>query len=104
MNWDENVNDSSQLLGKRGDAAFLRVIANSNRLKILAALMDGPRHVGALEAALGLSQAYVSQQLARLRSEGIVTGERCGRSVKYQIVDERVRPMLELLHRYRTAP
>ncbi|MGR3511843.1 MAG: ArsR/SmtB family transcription factor [Paracoccaceae bacterium] len=79
------------------NARFLKVLGNPWRLRILALLVDAPRQVGDLEAALGLGQAYVSQQLARLRADGIVKGERSGRVVLYRIVDPRVQPVLKAL-------
>ena len=78
-------------------ARFLKVLGNPWRLRILALLAEEPRQVGDLEEELGLGQAYVSQQLARLRAEGIVVGDRNGRAVLYRIVDPRVKPVLNSL-------
>ncbi|MEL7151980.1 MAG: metalloregulator ArsR/SmtB family transcription factor [Pseudomonadota bacterium] len=80
-------------------ARLLKVMGNPWRLRILALLVEEPRQVGDLEAALGLGQAYVSQQLARLRAEGVVEGERNGRAVHYRIVDPRVPSVLKALCR-----
>lgn len=84
-------------------ARLMKAIGNPSRLRILQELVREPQQVCHLEEALGLEQAYVSQQLARLRNEGIVTGDRFGRSVRYRIVDARIQPVLEVLHRYRSA-
>lgn len=78
---------------------FLKALANPWRLRLLHVLLHGPMTVGELEARLGLSQAYVSQQLARLRADGLVTGTRNGRQVRYSVVDARVRPVLGCLDR-----
>lgn len=80
-------------------ARFLKVLGNPWRLRILSILVEGPRQVGDIEDALGLGQAYVSQQLARLRAEGIVEGDRSGRVVAYRVVDARVAPVLDALSR-----
>lgn len=80
-------------------ARFLKILGNPWRLRILALLVEAPRQVSDLEEALGLGQAYVSQQLARLRADGIVEGERSGRAVLYRVVDARVRPVLIALYR-----
>ena len=80
-------------------ARLLKVMGNPWRLRILALLVEKPRQVGDLEQALGLGQAYVSQQLARLRADGIVEGERSGRAVLYRIVDPRVPSVLQSLRR-----
>ena len=79
-------------------AAVLRSLANSSRLLILCELFAGERSVRQLETALGLGQAYVSQQLARLRGDGIVTARRDGRAVLYSLKDPRVTPVLAALY------
>lgn len=79
-------------------AAFLRALANPSRLMLLCELLGGERNVGDLERSLGLGQAYVSQQLARLRAEGMVTSRKDGRIVYYALSDDRVRPTIELLY------
>ena len=84
-------------------ARLLKAMGNPWRLRILELLAETPQQVGDLEAALDLGQAYVSQQLARLRAEGIVIGERSGRTVLYRIVDDRVVPVLEAVCRYQAA-
>lgn len=84
-------------------ARFLKVLGNPWRLRILALLAEQPKQVGELEEALGLGQAYVSQQLARLRAEGIVAGVRSGRAVHYRVVDDRVAPVLLALGHTQSA-
>ena len=79
-------------------AVYMRILSNPSRLLLLCQLIDGQRSVGELETALGLGQAYVSQQLARLRGEGLVEAERDGRIVRYALADPRVRPLLEVLY------
>ena len=80
-------------------ASCLRALSNPSRLLILCLLVDGEKTVGEIEKELGLSQAYVSQQLARLRAEAIVAAERDGRLVRYRISDERIAPVIEVLYR-----
>lgn len=79
-------------------ADLLKSLANPGRLRILCALVPGDLTVGELEAALGASQSYVSGQLLRLRSEGLVICERDGRLMRYRLSDPRVRPILERLY------
>ncbi|PJI92374.1 ArsR family transcriptional regulator [Yoonia maricola] len=81
------------------DAAdLLKALSNAGRLRILCALVPGDLTVGELEKALGASQSYVSGQLLRLRSEGLVACERNGRSMRYRLSDPRVRPLLERIY------
>jgi DNA-binding transcriptional ArsR family regulator len=65
---------------------------------ILCLLAEGPRPVTAIAGALELSQPYVSQQLARLRGDGLVRAEREGRAVTYALADDRVRPVVMAIH------
>lgn len=65
--------------------AFLKVLGHEGRLEILCYLIDGERSVSELITATGASQPAVSQQLMRLRAEGLVTTERRGKSVLYSI-------------------
>jgi ArsR family transcriptional regulator len=54
--------------------------------------------VGEIEALLGARQAAVSQQLARLRHEGLVAARREGKAMHYRLADERVRRLIGLLY------
>ncbi len=81
-----------------GDAnALLRAMANENRLMILCLLAEGERSVGAIEAMTGARQPTVSQQLARLRADGLVESRREGKTIYYSLICERTRRVLELL-------
>ena len=79
-------------------ASCLRALSNPSRLLLLCYLVEGERSVGELETALDLGQAYVSQQLARLRAEGLVKAARDGRIVRYSLADPRVVPVLQVLY------
>ncbi|MDP4033445.1 MAG: metalloregulator ArsR/SmtB family transcription factor [Pseudorhodobacter sp.] len=75
----------------------LKVLSHTGRLQILCHLLDGKMNVGALSAVLGESQASVSQQLMRLRSEGFVRARRQGKTMLYEIADARVLPVIQAL-------
>jgi ArsR family transcriptional regulator len=79
-------------------ASMLKALSNPSRLLLLCQLVNGERSVGELEDALGLSQAYVSQQLARLRAEGLVAATRDGRTVRYRLADPRITPIIQTLY------
>lgn len=66
-------------------ASFLKSIAHAKRLMILCHLIDRELCVGELENLLDERQASVSQMLARLRDEGLVTARRDGKSIYYSI-------------------
>ena len=78
--------------------SYLRSLSNPSRLMLVCQLVDGPKRVGELEDALDLGQAYVSQQLARLRSDGLVAAEKDGRIVRYSLSDPKVIALVEVLY------
>ena len=79
-------------------ATVLRALSNPSRLLILCHLVEGEKSVGEMERALGMGQAYVSQQLARLRGERLVAATREGRVMRYRLSDPRVIPLLKALY------
>ena len=78
-------------------AQFLKLIANTNRLLILCTLEDGAANVGQLEQKLGVSQPALSQHLARMRQEGVLSTKRQGQHIFYSIKDQKIRMLLPLL-------
>jgi len=79
-------------------AASLRSLAHEGRLLILCCLVEGEHSVTALTERLGVRQASVSQQLARLRAEGRVTARRDGQRMIYALADDRLARLIGLLH------
>lgn len=77
---------------------FLKSLAHAARLVILCRLAQGPATVTQLEEMLNMRQASVSQQLARLRREGLVEPTRDGRTIYYSLADERARKVVGLLY------
>ncbi|EPE94609.1 ArsR/SmtB family transcription factor [Rhizobium grahamii] len=80
------------------DAAhYLRNMSHQTRLRIVCVLAGGERSVGELQDALDMPQAAVSQQLAKLRSGGIVTERRTGRQVYYRVIHSETIDLLQML-------
>lgn len=79
-------------------AAFLKAMAHEGRLMILCHLSSGEKSVTELEQLLHSRQAAVSQQLARLRSEGLVGCRREGKAIYYSLTDERTRRLIGLIY------
>lgn len=79
-------------------SGFLKAISHEGRLMILCHLVTGEKSVTELETLLGARQAAVSQQLSRLRSEGLVIPRRDGKAIHYRLADDRPRRVLELLY------
>lgn len=95
--------DSEAILNEMVDSAkeatdFLKALAHEGRLAILCRLSDGECTVTELEELLSARQAAVSQQLARLRLEGLVDTRREGKTIYYSIADGRVQKTIALLY------
>jgi ArsR family transcriptional regulator len=77
---------------------FLKALSHEGRLMILCHLTSGEKSVTELEGLLGSRQAAVSQQLARLRLEGLVSCRRDGKTIYYTLSDPRAMRMMALVH------
>ena len=77
---------------------FLKALANENRLIILCCLAEGEKNVGELETMLGIRQPSLSQQLARLRSDGLVETRRDSKQIYYRLASEEAQQMIGLLY------
>ena len=77
---------------------FLKAISHEGRLMILCHLVTGEKSVTELEELLAARQAAVSQQLSRLRLEGLVIPRRDGKAIYYRLADDRPRRILEVVY------
>ena len=81
-------------------AGMLRALANERRLMILCKLVEwGEANVNTLADAVGLSQSALSQHLAKMRAEGLVTYRRESQTLWYRIADPRIEQLFSTLHR-----
>ncbi len=88
-----------EMAGQAQSAAnFLKALAHEGRLMILCHLSSGEKSVTELELLLASRQAAVSQQLARLRLEGMVACRRDGKAIYYSLADEKVRRAIDLFY------
>lgn len=77
---------------------LLKALSHEGRLMILCHLVTGEKSVTELEELLSARQAAVSQQLARLRLEGLVTPRREGKAIYYSLTDDRPKRILEVIY------
>lgn len=82
----------------RNATNFLKALSHEGRLLILCHLASGEKSVTELEDLLSARQAAVSQQLARLRLEGLVDYRRDGKAIYYRLGDERAKRMIETVY------
>ncbi|KQI67421.1 hypothetical protein AN189_15910 [Loktanella sp. 3ANDIMAR09] len=77
---------------------FLKSIAHEGRMMILCHLATGEKSVTELEDLLSARQAAVSQQLGRLRMEGLVQPRRDGKTIYYSLTDDRPKKIMEVVY------
>jgi DNA-binding transcriptional ArsR family regulator len=82
----------------RDASDLLKALSHESRLLVLCLLAEKERSVGELEQILALRQPTVSQQLARLRLDGLVDTRRDGKTVYYSIADDDVRRVIEVIY------
>lgn len=80
-------------------AELMRSLSHPQRLLVLCALVDGEKSVAQLRDELAIEQVPMSQQLMRLRSDGLVEARREGTSVFYRIAREEVLAVIAALHK-----
>ena len=77
---------------------FLKALAHESRLLMLCILAEGEKSVGELEEILALRQPTVSQQLARLRADGLVATRRDGKTIYYSLASEEARVVISAIY------
>ncbi|RUV40927.1 MAG: metalloregulator ArsR/SmtB family transcription factor [Mesorhizobium sp.] len=79
-------------------AELLRSLSHPQRLLVLCALGNQERSVAQLRELLDIDQVPMSQQLMRLRADGLVEARREGTTVHYRITRPEVLTVIEALH------
>ena len=77
---------------------FLKALAHESRLIILCILAEGEKSVSELEHELELRQPTVSQQLARLRADGLVSTRRDGKIIYYSLASDEARTIIGAIY------
>ena len=90
---------AEQMSAHAGNAAgLMKALGNESRLMILCMLADGERSVGELNEIIPLSQSALSQQLARLRTQGLVKTRRESQTIHYSLAEGPADQVIRLLH------
>ncbi len=99
--FNEDISDDEMdlmITNAKEASDFLKAISHESRLMILCHLVSGEKSVTELENLLSARQAAVSQQLSRLRLEGLVTPRREGKAIYYSLTDDRPKQILEVVY------
>lgn len=79
-------------------ARLLKALSNPNRLMVLCLLTEGELSVGQLLERIPLSQSALSQHLASLRDDGLVSTRREAQTIFYRLNGDRAARVIRLLH------
>jgi DNA-binding transcriptional ArsR family regulator len=102
---NQSADDFEQLAEQARKASdLLKALSHEHRLLILCLLVEKERSVSELEDIMRMSQAAVSQQLARLRGDRLVTARRDGRVIYYSIASSEVSGVISSLYDIFCAP
>lgn len=90
---------ASEMRAHAKDAAgLMKALGNESRLMVLCMLSDGEQSVSDLNDMIPLSQSALSQQLARLRQQGLVKTRRESQAIYYSLADGPADRIINLLH------
>ena len=95
----DRSNELERMVGNAKRASgFLKALAHESRLMILCILAEGEKSVSELEDLLALRQPTVSQQLARLRADGLVSTRRDGKAIYYNLASDEARVVIGAIY------
>ena len=93
--------DLHQLAANASEAeSFMKMLANKNRLMILCSLIDKECSVSELNLQIPLGQSALSQHLASLRNNKLVTTRRDAQTIYYSVSDHRVKEIIKKLYEF----
>ncbi len=98
------INITPMLAAAEQATDLLKALANRHRLIIICQLTEKERSVGELAALLNIRDTTVSQHLALLRKDGVVTARRDGQTIWYSIVSPEARELVNTLYRVYCGP
>lgn len=108
MTMDAEVVGNGELADFRSKAraasSLLKALSHETRLLILCMVSREEKTVSEIEKLLGLQQAVVSQQLARLRADKILETRRDGRQIYYRIADPQLNDLISVLYKMYCEP
>ena len=97
-----NVHSAFEMKDLQGHAteaaAFLKALANEQRLQVLCCLLKGAKSVGEINAQISLSQSALSQHLSVLRSSGLVTTRRESQTIHYSLAQGPALKIMKVLY------
>ncbi|MBE7216542.1 metalloregulator ArsR/SmtB family transcription factor [Shewanella benthica] len=94
-----NIDVNAMVTNAENAAKWLKAIANPNRLMILCLLLDNELSVTQLNETVPLSQSALSQHLAVLRTQDLVSTRKSSQVVYYSLKNEQVSEIISIMHK-----
>ena len=95
----KDIDVNAMVTNAENAAKWLKAIANPNRLMILCLLLDNELSVTQLNETIPLSQSALSQHLAVLRSQDLVSTRKSSQVVYYSLKNEQVSEVISIMHK-----
>jgi DNA-binding transcriptional ArsR family regulator len=92
---NKSVRGSKPEIGFSAIAFVARALADENRLRMILSLVQGKKSVSRIVEELGISQPLASHHLKELKRALLVTVERNGPFVYYELADRRIVAIFE---------
>jgi len=93
-----NMNVDEMQSNAREVSDMLKVLSSENRLMLICQLINGEKSVGELAELLDMRPAAVSQQLALLRKDRVVSTRKEAQTVYYSVTRPDVKGLIEFLY------
>ena len=91
--------DARQMAVAAGKASeLMKTLGHKDRLMVLCHLTSGEKSVGELAQLLDIPQSPLSQHLARMRKESLVTTRREAQTIYYSIASEEAARIVGVMH------
>lgn len=91
--------DAARMADAAGRASeLMKTLGHKDRLMVLCHLSSGEKSVGELAGLLDIPQSPLSQHLARMRKEELVTTRREAQTIYYSIASPEAARMVQLMH------
>ncbi|MPY26404.1 winged helix-turn-helix transcriptional regulator [Shewanella psychropiezotolerans] len=95
----KDIDVNAMVTNAENAAKWLKAIANPNRLMILCLLLDNELSVTQLNETIPLSQSALSQHLAVLRTQDLVSTRKSSQVVYYSLKNEQVTEIISIMHK-----
>lgn len=98
MNTELQIDPRQMAKAAQKASDLMKTLGHKDRLMVLCHLSSGEKSVGELAGLLDIPQSPLSQHLARMRKENLVTTRREAQTIYYSIASNEAASFVELMH------